>query len=614
MPGTKKSKKNTNATSTKATSSSTTTAENNGASEAVEYDSDGNNLYGDNKEDVSVSDETAVASNGSPHKRSKTSGQKKLAPIFEKNKSVTVYENKTIFVAGLPVRKTKKATDEYNRAIKEFLKELNEHTDSATLYEMYNADSPTTFELKNWQNFPNKPSLVKQYLAGCNPYAGDGMIYATFHMGFNEDEECLIWTLRDWAKSIGGTFKKKELQVMQTERRIWFCFSHEHMDVESLCQAQKNQYKFEMNEDLSLALQWSVIKDGNMGFYKIRAREHDDSLGTRRYVRGIIAETSKDQYDSYFEWVMKTYSRSSNVYPLGIKLRAVPIISKEYDADTIEKIQLLMQRQEHYQDSITSTHYIHVSNIDTKLHGTDKTLREHLMSIPISTENAGSLFVSIGQQKWGQHRGDYAFTYPKKYAKHASRIVSNLNSYCHKHWGENILKQFFTVRATKQALETQWDEKEGRAISLTERNLASVLDEFTELGYVELHKPSHTNQQKPDTSAPPVTQVDAASQDDISSFGNSLLGGQRQTAPRQTAFAITPSEDQSVAGKSVAASVASLESRMTEIERRLETIDRLEQILLRSLPAPMDTSSQDGGHNNVVGDSTAETADGAPAP
>ena len=137
------------------------------------------------------------------------------------------------------------------------------------------------------------------------------------------------------------------------------------MDVDGLCQAQKNQYKFDMDEDLSLALQWSVIKDGNMGLYKNQAREHDDSLGTRRYVRGIIAETSKDQFDSYYEWVMKTYSRSSNVYPLGIKLRAVPIISKEYDADTIDKIQLLMQRQEHYQDSITSTYYIHVSNIDT---------------------------------------------------------------------------------------------------------------------------------------------------------------------------------------------------------------------------------------------------------
>ena len=210
MPWTKKTtKKKTNATSAKATSSSTTTAENNGVSDAVEYDSDGNNLYGENKEDVSVSDETAVASNGSPHKKSKTSGQKKLAPIFEKDKPVTVYENKTIFVAGLPVKKTKKATDEYNRVIKQFLKELNEHTDSATLYEMYNADSPTTFELKNWQNFPNKTSLAKQYLAGCNPYAGEGMIYATFHMGFNEDEECLIWTLRDWAKSIGGIFKKK---------------------------------------------------------------------------------------------------------------------------------------------------------------------------------------------------------------------------------------------------------------------------------------------------------------------------------------------------------------------------------------------------------------------
>ena len=180
---------------------------------------------------------------------------------------------------------------------------------------------------------------------------------------------------------------------------------------------------------------------------------------------------------------------------------------------------------------------------------------------------------------------------------------------------------------------TTWDEKEGRAISETERNLVSVLDKFTELGYVEVPQPPPTSQQEIDKSVPPVAQVDAASQDDISSFGNSMLGGQCHTAPRQTAFAVNPSDDRSVTGRSVAASVASLESRMTEIERRLNTLDRLEEIFLRldpkpkesqpqpvpdpsendGLPVPMDSSSQEGDHNDVVGNSTAVTADGAPA-
>lgn len=49
--------------------------------------------------------------------------------------------------------------------------------------------------------------------------------------------------------------------------------------------------------------------------------------------------------------------------PLGIRFRAVPLISKEYDMDTQDKIKILMQRQEHFQDSITSTFYLHVSNM-----------------------------------------------------------------------------------------------------------------------------------------------------------------------------------------------------------------------------------------------------------
>lgn len=244
------------------------------------------------------------------------------------------------------------------------------------------------------------------------------------------------------------------MQHTDTKQEIWFCLSHDDIDVEALCQAQKNQYKFDNDEDLALSLKYTTRKDGNSGFYKNRAQERDDSLGTRRYVKAIVAETTTEQFDAYYEWVMQTYSRKSNKFPQGIRLRAVPIISKEYDMDTQDKIKSLMQRQEHFQDSITSTFYLHVNNIDGIYTETEKSLREYIMNIPIFETNKNSLFRSIGVKQWGKHKGDMLFTYAKKYAEKASRIVSNLNSYCYRKHGEKILNQFFLVRAKKQAMET----------------------------------------------------------------------------------------------------------------------------------------------------------------
>ena len=284
-----------------------------------------------------------------------------------------------------------------------------------------------------------------------------------------------------WARSNGGFFNKKELQHMDTKQEIWFCLSREDIDIEALCTAQKNQYKFDTDENLELSLKYTTIKDGNSGFYKQRNREQDNSLGTRRYVKDIVAETTAEQFDAYYDWVMKTYSRTSNRFPQGIRLQVVPIISKEYDIDTQDKIKILMQRQEHFQDSVTSTFYLHVQNIDTKFNETGKTLREHLMNIPISETNLNSLFISIGIKQYGKRKGDLLFTNPKKYALKASRIVSNLNSYCYKKLGEPVLYQFFSARATKQAKETKWDEEAGRAVSKTEQNLQSIMDEFDEL-------------------------------------------------------------------------------------------------------------------------------------
>ena len=73
--------------------------------QAVEYDSDGNNLYDD--DEASVSDRTKAASNESPNKRAKNNARR-LAPIFEKDKNIPECKTKTLFVAGIPVHKTKK--------------------------------------------------------------------------------------------------------------------------------------------------------------------------------------------------------------------------------------------------------------------------------------------------------------------------------------------------------------------------------------------------------------------------------------------------------------------------------------------------------------------------
>ena len=283
-----------------------------------------------------------------------------------------------------------------------------------------------------------------------------------------------------------------------------------------------------------------------------------------------------------------------------------------------------MQRQEHFQDSITSTFYLHVNNIDKTYTKTGKTLREHLMNIPVSATNQQPLFLSIGIKQWGKRKGDLLFTYPKKYATTASRIVSNLNSYCYKSLGENVLREFFSVRATKSAKETKWNEKEGRAISKVEQSLAEIVEEFDAMDYVV--KPNapvtvQTGQTTMDQHAPPVEQIDATTQDDISSFGNSLLGGQRQVAARASAFATTfnPPDDGTVA-KSVAETVSSLDSRLTALENKLEVLDKMSAFLDRLEKQQKTTdgtevtpSESANSTNNVVGDLADASSSKAPA-
>lgn len=168
-----------------------------------------------------------------------------------------------------------------------------------------------------------------------------------------------------------------------------------------------------------------------------------------------------------------------------------------------------------------------------------------------------------------------------------------------------------------------WDENEGRAISSTEKNLKAIMDEFDEMDYVETPTaPSKTNQTIIDQHMPPVNQVDAATQDGISSFGNSLLGGNRQAQVRASAFAtnFNPPDDGSVAQRSMADTVTSLESRMTALEGKLEALDRITAFLDRfeknkasgSTVASTSTNQNEANTTSVEGASAEKSSSEAP--
>ena len=166
-----------------------------------------------------------------------------------------------------------------------------------------------------------------------------------------------------------------------------------------------------------------------------------------------------------------------------------------------------------------------------------------------------------------------------------------------------------------------WDENEGRAISSTEKNLKAIMDEFEEMDYIETPAAPKTNQTIIDHHMPPVNQVDTATQDDISSFGNSLLGGNRQAQVRASAFAtnLNPPDDGSVAQRSMADTVTSLESRMTALESKLEALDRITAFLEKldkktsgSTVTPASSSQTEANTTSVAGASADKSNSEAP--
>ena len=118
---------------------------------------------------------------------------------------------------------------------------------------------------------------------------------------------------------------------MKTEKNIWFCLSHKKLDLRALEEAQCDQFKRDTGTELELSLSYRPLRD-NSGYQKNSFTP--GLLNKRKAIRGLIAEVSESQYRDYYLWVMQQYSRSATSFPFGIRLRATPLVSREFDYDT----------------------------------------------------------------------------------------------------------------------------------------------------------------------------------------------------------------------------------------------------------------------------------------
>ena len=414
---------------------------------------------------------------------------------------------------------------------------------------------------------------------------------------------------------------------MKTEKNIWFCLSHKNLDLRALEEAQCDQFKRDTGTELELSLSYRPLPD-NTGYQKNSFTP--GLLNKRKAIRGLIAEVSEDQYRGYYSWVMQQYSRSATSFPFGIHLRATPLVSREFDYDTNEKVKTLMQRQEWFQASVTDSMTMAVSNIDRTNSHTKKSLRQHLMEICIFNDNLSSLFVSIDQVRVGKEKGAYKFTYPTLYQEKASRIVSNLTAYCLHTYGEEIMPTYFPPAVVSVAKKSRWDEEAGRVISQEEQNCEGVIQDIDALVWIkEPAKPTATppdSQAQPSTdpsNTPPVINIETGSigKDSVSAFGDSLLGGANRSKPNDASRPSTVFTPVVVAGRddaSVARSTASFSSKLLDdtvatVAQQGQTLKSILELLKQThggqaLKDKVDSTSPDSEHDPAMSGTSAEAA------
>ena len=479
----------------------------------------------------------------------------------------SIERNETVFVtAKIPVQKSKDGRKELSNMLRAMFDAFKTSCSSFIVYDF--GEEKRKHAITSKKQIKGDLQTIRKYFSRISPKEEGGDIWFDMHIGFDGEFSALKESVQWWFSGRNAMFYRKDLQVRESVRPLWFLYSHENIKKEEICDAIKGMAKSVHKKDINIALTYAIVKDGTAW------------KPNKNHTRALHLEVERRAQQATEDIVAKMYGYGVSEFPAGIKMRYVKTIDKNIPTHTKNKIIALKRKQEAFLRSIEHATSWDIETLDHKSSKAEKTLREFLMELK-TEENDDEMFVSVSTEP---RRGDgVVFTFAKVYEAEARNMVAQLPSFlCSKH-GVGVF-EYFSHDAVERAKAAPWNDEKKCAVTqhdvymdqgIEDNDGRSWVIDLTEMS--EENKGDNMFSEEAPPPNLPQTGPSALLNDDASIASFRTMS--RQSVARN-AVKVTPSKpahpkrsDDSISDISDNRTIATMNSKISTMENQFQQVN-----------------------------------------
>ena len=293
----------------------------------------------------------------------------------------------------------------------------------------------------NAESIPESVSKMKELFQGANPRPKGGGIYVqcllAHNKPFKEIMKEISWSFNDDKMGMW----ERHCQAEQTVEVGWFLYSLRDMDIGDL------RAEFEQWFGASIGLRWRAIKVTTGSTWNPNRTEADTP-------KALHIVLNKQDVSKVKPLLKKIYSHGSTNFPLGVKMRYIPVFANLIGAHARGKMQQVAARQASFCAHMKGATSWEILSLDNEDKEKGLTLREVIMSLKSKQIPSLSVFHCIAPS-W-KADGSIRFYFIPQLADEAQMMIAGLLPILRYFYGDWVEKSF-TVSAIERTSDCTWD-------------------------------------------------------------------------------------------------------------------------------------------------------------
>ena len=381
--------------------------------------------------------------------------------------------NSCYYSIKLKIEKGKIPTKQLSKQLKLWLKTLQTMDPTVVIYE-YSSETPTQ-AITSPKDISDDITFLKRYFTNISIKPNGGHTWFQVWLGHDDSSENLIINTKHWMKENDSNIYKKRLQEKYTVKEYWLMWSTERMDPQSLHHAVMEVIdKHTAGIQHNFAFSFGMIRKDP----RYTSTSEYNSRPSQKYNKAMIIEAKKENKDTVYNTLGRIFSTTSNIKILGTDLRMVPMLSNDLPSHTKMKVNHLIGKQEQYLASLKTKACTYLQEIDYYNVNLETTLRNMIMELETlrtfdKDGNPMKIFTNVDFSEW---HACYILTYPSHLEKEADDYITQLPSFLHHIYGDEVLLMM-TAEGAIKAQQCPWDPVKLCATSKLDLELDAVTSE-----------------------------------------------------------------------------------------------------------------------------------------